>query len=40
MDAEILARFVDADGNVLVAGSNIIGKKKKKNLYIIFVLFK
>ncbi len=26
MDPETLAQFVDAGGNVLVAGSNIIGK--------------
>ncbi len=25
MDAEVLSEFVDAGGNVLVAGSNIIG---------------
>jgi hypothetical protein len=27
LDAEALTQFVDAGGNVLVAGSNIIGKK-------------
>jgi hypothetical protein len=26
LDAEILTQFVDAGGNVLVAGSNTIGK--------------
>ena len=30
LDAEILTQFVDAGGNVLVAGSNTIGKKSIK----------
>ena len=31
LDAEILTQFVDAGGNVLVAGSNLIGKMINKN---------
>jgi Flp pilus assembly CpaF family ATPase len=35
LDAEILTQFVDAGGNVLVAGSNSIGKTMCANIDLI-----